>query len=124
MVARALRNADVAVTEVRCDNRLPKMSDPIQREDPERIGAMFGFRHFENWVRETALTRTNHVAMRAVLLALALAPLLGACAGRPAQGVLIPTPAVAGTSLVPIYAVTNRQRSTTDPGEMFSGERS
>jgi esterase/lipase superfamily enzyme len=37
---------------------------------------------------------------------------------------LIPTPAVAGTSLVPIYAVTNRQRSTTDPGEMFNGERS
>jgi esterase/lipase superfamily enzyme len=100
------------------------MSGPIQQEDAERVGAMFSFRRIVSCVRETAVTGTNHVAIGAVLLALALAPLLGACAVRPAQGVLIPTPAVAGTSLVPIYAVTNRQRSTTDPGEMFSGERS
>lgn len=39
------------------------------------------------------------------------------------QGVLIPTPAVTGASTVPIYVVTNRRRSTTDAGEMFSGER-
>jgi esterase/lipase superfamily enzyme len=48
---------------------------------------------------------------------------LGACAGRPAQGVLIPTAGIAGTSIVPIYVATTRQRSTTDPGEMFSGDR-
>jgi esterase/lipase superfamily enzyme len=57
------------------------------------------------------------------LVLVALAFMLAACAGRPAQGVLIPTAGIAGTSLVPIYAVTNRERSTTDPGEMFSGER-
>jgi esterase/lipase superfamily enzyme len=58
-----------------------------------------------------------------VFVLVALAFMLAACAGRPAQGVLIPTAGIAGTSLVPIYAVTNRERSTTDPGEMFSGER-
>jgi esterase/lipase superfamily enzyme len=57
------------------------------------------------------------------LSAISIAFVLGACAGRPSQGVLIPTAAVEGTSLVPIFAATTRQRSTTDPGEMFSGER-
>ena len=99
-------------------------ADDNLRKDAERVGAMFSFRYIVRCVRETAVTGTNYVAKGAVLLSLALGPLLGACAGRPAQGVLIPTPAVAGTSLVPIYAVTNRQRSTTDSGEMFSGERS
>ncbi|MDE5464739.1 MULTISPECIES: alpha/beta hydrolase [unclassified Bradyrhizobium] len=48
---------------------------------------------------------------------------LAACAGRPSQGVMIPTATVAGTSIVPIFVATTRQRSATDPGEMFSGER-
>jgi esterase/lipase superfamily enzyme len=59
-------------------------------------------------------------------LALVVAPLLCDCAGRPSQGVLVPAAqaaSVSGGSLVPVYAVTNRARSTTDPGEMFSGER-
>src|SRR5580693_2596679 len=55
--------------------------------------------------------------------AISIALVLGACASRPSQGVLIPTATVEGTSLVPIFAATTRQRSTTDPGEMFSGER-
>jgi esterase/lipase superfamily enzyme len=58
-----------------------------------------------------------------VFALIALACMLAACAGRPAQGVLIPTAGITGTSLVPIYAVTNRERSTTDPGQMFSGVR-
>ena len=33
IVTRALRNADMAVTEVRCDNPLPEMSGSIQQED-------------------------------------------------------------------------------------------
>ena len=33
IVTRALRTADIAVTEIRCDNPLPEMSRPIQRED-------------------------------------------------------------------------------------------
>ncbi len=50
---------------------------------------------------------------------------LTGCAGRPLAGVLIPSgEAVAGTSLVSVFVVTNRKRSATDPGEMFSGERS
>ncbi|MFT4117096.1 alpha/beta hydrolase [Bradyrhizobium sp.] len=72
------------------------------------------------------MIRTNYPG-KAILLAVLVAPLLSSCAGRPSQGVLVPTAQaapVAGASLVPIYAVTNRQRSTTDPGEMFSGERS
>lgn len=66
------------------------------------------------------------VVASVALLMLFAAPLLGGCASRPSQGVLVPSAqaaSVSGTSLVPIYAVTNRQRSTTDPGEMFSGER-
>ena len=48
-----------------------------------------------------------------------------ACSGsRPSQGVLVPVTTTAeGTSRVPVLAVTTRQRSTTDPGEMFNGER-
>jgi AraC family transcriptional regulator len=33
IVTRALSNADIAVTEVRCDNPLPEMSGSLQRED-------------------------------------------------------------------------------------------
>jgi AraC family transcriptional regulator len=33
IVTQALRAADMAVTEIRCDNPLPGMSDPIQQED-------------------------------------------------------------------------------------------
>jgi AraC family transcriptional regulator len=33
IVSRALRTCNMAVTEVRCDNPLPEMSNPIQRED-------------------------------------------------------------------------------------------
>jgi esterase/lipase superfamily enzyme len=47
-----------------------------------------------------------------------------ACSSRPSQGVLVPvTETAEGTSRVPIFVATTRQRSTTDPGEMFSGER-
>jgi esterase/lipase superfamily enzyme len=60
------------------------------------------------------------LAMSAVGLTLACA----ACSGRPSQGVLTPVAATAeGTSRVRVLAATTRQRSTTDPGEMFSGER-
>jgi len=46
------------------------------------------------------------------------------CSGRPAQGVLIPVAdAPAGTSRVPVLVATTRQRSVTDKGEMFSGDR-
>jgi AraC-like DNA-binding protein len=33
IVTRALRTADMAVTEIRCDNPLPEMSGPIRQED-------------------------------------------------------------------------------------------
>src|ERR1700675_3743688 len=33
IVTRALRTADIAVTEIRCDNPLPQMSRPLQQED-------------------------------------------------------------------------------------------
>jgi AraC family transcriptional regulator len=38
IVTRALRTADIAVTEIRCDNPLPQMSDPIQQEDAFLVG--------------------------------------------------------------------------------------
>lgn len=61
-------------------------------------------------------------SLHALVVALALA--CGSCAGRLSQGALVPVTAAAeGTSRVPILVATTRQRSTTDPGEMFSGER-
>ncbi|MEH2486435.1 hypothetical protein [Bradyrhizobium sp. AZCC 2230] len=33
IVTRALRKAEIAVTEIRCDNPLPEMCGPLQRED-------------------------------------------------------------------------------------------
>lgn len=34
IVTRALRAAEIAVTEIRYDNPLPEMCGPLQREDP------------------------------------------------------------------------------------------
>jgi esterase/lipase superfamily enzyme len=58
----------------------------------------------------------------ALVLVFALA--CGSCVGRLSQGALVPVTTTAeGTSRVPILVATTRQRSTTDLGEMFSGER-
>jgi AraC family transcriptional regulator len=38
IVSRALRIADMAVTEIRCDNPLPQMSGPIRQEDAFVVG--------------------------------------------------------------------------------------
>src|SRR6266436_1224966 len=38
IVTRALRTADIAVTEIRCDNPLPQMSGPIRQEDAFVLG--------------------------------------------------------------------------------------
>jgi esterase/lipase superfamily enzyme len=58
----------------------------------------------------------------AVVLGLGLVG--GGCAGRPAQGVLVPVAVSAeGTSRVVVLAATTRQRSKTDAGEMFNGLR-
>jgi esterase/lipase superfamily enzyme len=57
--------------------------------------------------------------------AVASALVFGGCSGRPNQGVLIPVhESVEGASRVRVLAATTRQRSATDPGEMFNGERS
>src|ERR1700709_806232 len=58
------------------------------------------------------------------MLAVAITVIGGGCSNRPVQGVLVPVAETAeGTSRVPIFVATTRQRSTTDPGEMFNGER-
>ncbi|WP_045006858.1 MULTISPECIES: AraC family transcriptional regulator [unclassified Bradyrhizobium] len=38
IVSGALRTGDIAVTEIRCDNPLPEMTGPIQREDAFVVG--------------------------------------------------------------------------------------
>src|ERR1700688_2336531 len=49
---------------------------------------------------------------------------LGACAGRPLEGVLVPVAESAeGTSRVNILVATTRKRATANAGEMFNGER-
>src|SRR6187431_799705 len=65
----------------------------------------------------------RHIATAgAVVLALVAC---GACSStRPSQGMLTPVAESAeGSTPVQILAATNRRRSTTDAGEMFSGER-
>jgi esterase/lipase superfamily enzyme len=58
------------------------------------------------------------------LATICLVLIAGACADRPANGVLIPTAvSAAGTSRVTILAASTRQRSITDPGEMFGSGR-
>src|SRR5271167_1332582 len=55
---------------------------------------------------------------------ISLAIVLGACAGRPSQGVLVPVAQSAeGTSRVNMLVATTRQHSIADAGEMFNGER-
>ena len=66
--------------------------------------------------------RIHGRSLHALVLISALA--CGSCGGRLSQGALTPVTTTAeGTSRVPILVATTRQRSTTDPGEMFSGER-
>jgi len=63
--------------------------------------------------------RPSHLSTAIVL---ALAFTCCGCTGRPLQGVLIPAAQSApGVSRVPILVATTRQRSTSDPGDMFSG---
>jgi esterase/lipase superfamily enzyme len=59
--------------------------------------------------------------LRPVLVAV-LALACASCATRPLQGVLLPTESVSGASRIPILIATMRQRSSDDPGEMFTGE--
>ena len=50
IVTRALRKADIAVTEVRCDNPLSEMSGSIQREDAFLVGLhLRDFPNREHW---------------------------------------------------------------------------
>jgi esterase/lipase superfamily enzyme len=60
-----------------------------------------------------------------VYAAVALSLALGGCSSRPSQGVLVPVAdTVVGAARVPVLVATTRQRSATDKGEMFSGDRS
>ena len=61
----------------------------------------------------------------ATAIAVGVALACGACSSsRPSQGMLTPVAEAAeGSTRVQILAATNRRRSTTDPGEMFNGER-
>jgi esterase/lipase superfamily enzyme len=60
----------------------------------------------------------------AISAAIGLSLACGACSSRPSQGALIPVAEAAeGTSRVRVLAATTRRRSTTDAGDMFSGER-
>jgi len=69
----------------------------------------------------TASERKSLRALTALMLAFACC----SCAGRPLQGVLIPTAESAqGASRVPILIATTRQRATDDTGQMFNRERS
>jgi len=67
------------------------------------------------------MARSRHIAT-AIAVGVALA--CGACASTSSQGTLTPVAEAEGSTRVQILAVTNRKRSATDAGEMFTGERS
>ena len=52
IVARVLRKTDMAVTEIRCDHPLPRMSSSVQREDAYlvalRVRDFPGFQYWED----------------------------------------------------------------------------
>ena len=50
IVTRALRKAEIAVTEIRCDDPLPGMTSSVQREDAFLVGLVLrDFPHREYW---------------------------------------------------------------------------
>jgi AraC family transcriptional regulator len=50
IVTRALRKAEIAVTEIRCDDPLPVMTSPVQREDAFLVGLILrDFPHRVYW---------------------------------------------------------------------------
>jgi len=64
-------------------------------------------------------------AILCAIAAVTISLLFVGCSSRPIQGALIPVATVVdGTSRVMVLAATTRQRSTTDPGAMFSELRS
>jgi esterase/lipase superfamily enzyme len=67
----------------------------------------------------------RHISTAAAAV-VALVACSACSSGRPSQGLLTPVVAEAaeGSSRVQVLAATNRRRSTSDAGEMFTGERS
>ena len=50
IVTQTLRKAEIAVTEIRCDNPVPGMTGPVQREDAFLVGlSLRDFPHREYW---------------------------------------------------------------------------
>ena len=50
IVTRTLRKAEIAVTEIRCDDPLPGMTSSVQREDAFLVGLeLRDFPHREYW---------------------------------------------------------------------------
>lgn len=69
----------------------------------------------------TAVGQLKRLLVLAVLM---LSSLCSSCAERPLQGVLIPAAETTeDASRVPILIATTRQRSSSDPGEMFNADR-
>jgi AraC family transcriptional regulator len=56
IVTRALRTADIAVTEIRCDNPLPEMSGSIPREDAFVVGLKLRDFHAHKYWEDGRLT--------------------------------------------------------------------
>jgi esterase/lipase superfamily enzyme len=83
--------------------------------------AIFLMRATMQRLPRVSIVRFHRHFVCASMLVLAIA--CGSCGIRPPQGSLIPVTTTAeGTSRVPIFVATTRERST-DNGEMFSGER-
>ena len=72
----------------------------------------------------TAVTAVSAPGRMRATGALILALASCSCAGRPLQGVLIPAAESAEVgSRIPVLIATTREKSTSDPGEMFNSER-
>src|SRR5262245_54841711 len=100
----------------------------VTSRDPDNSGTRYHLHLVSNMslaaCERRGLTAADSLSGLRAMGILIFALLCCSCAGRPLQGVLVPTAQSAeGTSRIPILIATTRQRSTNDAGELFGRER-
>lgn len=100
----------------------------VTSRDPDNSGTRYHLHLVSNMslaaCERRGLTAADSLSGLRAMGILIFALLCCSCAGRPLQGVLVPTAESAeGTSRIPLLIATTRQRATGDAGEMFNSER-
>ena len=100
----------------------------VTSRDPDNSGTRYHLHLVSNIslaaCERRGLTAADSLSGLRAMGILIFALLCCSCAGRPLQGVLVPTAESAeGTSRIPLLIATTRQRATGVAGEMFNSER-